>query len=312
MATRETTERVNTVIIGGGQAGLSTGYHLAARGVSFVILDDHARVGDVWRQRWDSLRLFTPARHAGLDGMPFPAPAFSFPSKDDMANYLETYARTFHLPMRLGVRVDRVSRVGRQFLVVAGSKRFEAENVVVAMAHYQRAHVPAFAAQLGSQIVQLHSLDYRNPAALAAGDVLIVGAGNSGADIAMELAARHRTYLAGPDTGHVPYKIDGLPARLGLSRLVLRVVFHRILSLATPIGRMVRPKLLRAAAPLIRVKPTDLEGGRRRARAAGRRREERPAAPRRRPRPRGRQRDLVHGLRSGLLLDRSAGVQCQR
>jgi putative flavoprotein involved in K+ transport len=258
MATLETTERVNTVIIGGGQAGLSTGYHLVKRGISFVIVDDHARVGDVWRQRWDSLRLFTPARHAGLDGMPFPAPAFSFPTKDEMANYLEAYARTFHLPMRLGLRVNRVSRLGRHFLVVAGDRRFEAENVVIAMAHYQRARVPAFAEQLRSQIVQLHSIDYRNPAALAAGDVLIAGAGNSGADIAMELALRHRIYLAGPDTGHVPFKVDGLAARLALSRLVLRVVFHRILSVANPIGRMVRPRVLRAAAPLIRVKPKDL------------------------------------------------------
>jgi putative flavoprotein involved in K+ transport len=191
--------------------------------------------------------------------MPFPAPGFSFPTKDDMANYLETYANTFKLPMRLGLRVDRLSKVGRQFLVVAGSKRFEAQNVVVAMAHYQRARVPAFADQLRSQIVQLHSVDYRNPRGLAAGEVLIVGAGNSGADIAMELAPRHHIYLAGPDTGHVPFKIDGLPARLALTRLVLRVLFHRILSLATPIGRLVRPKVLHGAAPLIRVKPKDLK-----------------------------------------------------
>src|SRR4051794_23408544 len=117
-------QRVNTVVIGGGQAGLSVGYHLKNRGVNFVILDDRARIGDVWRQRWDSLRLFTPARHAGLDGLPFPAPPFSFPTKDEMADYLETYARTFQLPVRSGVRVDRLSRVGDEFLVVAGDLRF--------------------------------------------------------------------------------------------------------------------------------------------------------------------------------------------
>ncbi len=258
MGNMYTTERLNTVIIGGGQAGLATGYHLARSGVPFVILDASARVGDAWRHRWDSLRLFTPARHAGLDGMPFPAPPFSFPTKDQMADYLETYARTFALPVRSGVRVDRLSRLGDRFLVVAGAHRFEAENVIVAMAQYQRPRVPPFAAELDPRIRQLHSLDYRNPAQLQAGDVLIVGAGNSGAEIALETAQGHRTWLAGRDTGHVPFRIDGLPARLVLLRLLLRVVFHRVLSIATPIGRKVRPRMLRRAAPLIRTRPADL------------------------------------------------------
>src|SRR5262249_51206351 len=103
--TSKQTERVNTIIIGGGQAGLSTGYHLAKHEIPFVILDGNARIGDTWRRRWDSLRLFTPARHAGLDGLPFPAPPFYFPTKDEMGDYLETYARTFSLPTRLGTRV---------------------------------------------------------------------------------------------------------------------------------------------------------------------------------------------------------------
>lgn len=258
MAITHATERLNTIIIGAGQAGLSAGYHLAKRGVSFVILDASARIGDVWRERWDSLRLFTPARHAGLDGLPFPAPSFSFPTKNQMADYLETYARTFALPVRSGVRVERVSRLGDRFLVVAGDQRFEADNVIVAMAHYQRPRVPAFASELSPAVVQLHSFDYRNQAQLQTGDVLVVGVGNSGADIAIETIADHRTWLAGPDTGHVPFRIDGLAARLVLSRLVLRVVFHRVLSIATPIGRKARPKLLHRAAPLIRVKPKAL------------------------------------------------------
>src|SRR5215467_13103116 len=104
-------EHVEVVVIGGGQAGLSVGYHLARRGVPFVILDAGARVGDVWRRRWDSLRLFTPARHAGLDGFPFPAAPFYFPTKNEMGDYLETYARTFKLPMRLDARVERLSRL---------------------------------------------------------------------------------------------------------------------------------------------------------------------------------------------------------
>lgn len=253
------TERVNTVVIGGGQAGLSVGYHLKQRGVEFVILDANARIGDVWRRRWDSLRLFTPARHAGLDGLPFPAPPFSFPTKDEMADYLEAYARHFALPVRLGVRVERLSRVGTKFLVVSGASRVEADHVVIAMAHYQRPRVPAFAADLALDIRQIHSFDYRNPSQLEPGAVLVVGAGNSGAEIAMEAAKAHTTWLAGPSTGHVPFSIDGLAARLGMTRLVLRVVFHRVLSLATPIGRRIRPKVLHRAAPLIRLKPRDLE-----------------------------------------------------
>jgi putative flavoprotein involved in K+ transport len=249
---------MNTVVIGGGQAGLSVGYHLSRHGIPFVILDANARVGDAWRRRWDSLRLFTPARASALDGMPFPAPPFSFPTKDAMADYLEAYATRFALPVRSGVRVDRLSRAGGKFLIVAGDARLEADNVVVAMGRHQRPRRPAFADDLRPDIVQLHSFEYRNPAQLRPGDVLIVGAGNSGAEIAVETIKRHRTVLAGRETGHVPFRVDGLAARLVLSRLVLRVVFHRVLSLATPIGRRVRPKMLHRAAPLIRTRPKDL------------------------------------------------------
>jgi len=259
MADTHTTERVNTVVIGAGQAGLSTGYHLARRGVRFVILDANERVGDVWRRRWDSLRLFTPARYAGLDGLPFPAAPFSFPTKNEMADYLEAYARRFALPVRSGMRVVRLSRLGDRFLVVAGTTRFEADNVVVAMAQYQERRVPPFASELDSTTVQFHSLEYRNPAQWQTGDVLITGAGNSGAEIAIEAArSGHRTWLAGPSTGQVPFRIDGRAARLGLYRLVLRVLFHRVLSIGTPIGRKIRPKVLRRAAPLIRTKSKNL------------------------------------------------------
>src|SRR5688572_12032815 len=122
--------RVQTVIIGGGQAGLSVGYHLARRGLEFVILDANRRVGDSWRKRWDSLRLFTPARFDGLDGMPFPAPPHSFPTKDEMADYLEAYAARFQLPVRNGVAVDRLWREGRRYIVKSGDVELEAEHVV--------------------------------------------------------------------------------------------------------------------------------------------------------------------------------------
>jgi putative flavoprotein involved in K+ transport len=252
-------ERVNTVVVGGGQAGVSVGYHLKRVGVPFVILDAGERIGDAWRHRWDSLRLFTPARFDGLDGMSFPAGPFSFPTKDEMADYLETYARKFALPVRLGVRVERVSRQGLRFLLVAGELRFDADNVIVAMGNFQRPSTPAFAADLDPKIQQLHSIDYRDPGQLRNGAVLIVGAGNSGAEIAAELVrASHKTWMAGPSTGNVPFRVDGRAARLGLTRFVFRVVFHRVLSVANPIGRKARPKMLHRAAPLIRVKPWDL------------------------------------------------------
>jgi putative flavoprotein involved in K+ transport len=258
MIERNATERVNTIVIGGGQAGLSVGYHLSRLGVPFVILDASSRIGDAWRNRWDSLRLFTPARHAGLDGMPFPAPPHSFPTKDEMGDYLESYARTFDLPVRSGARVDRLSRAGESFVVTAGDRRFEAANVVVAMAKYQQPRVPSFARDLSAEIVQLHSSAYRSPSQLRDGDVLVVGAGNSGAEIAMETVKTHRTILSGSESGHVPFRIEGLAARLILQWLVLRVVFHRVLTIRTPIGRRARPKMMHMAAPLIRVKPNDL------------------------------------------------------
>src|SRR5215203_6386467 len=125
------------VVIGGGQAGLSVGYELAQRDLPFVILDGNERIGDSWRKRWDSLRLFTPARYNALSGMPFPGPAHTFSTKDEVADYLEAYAAQFELPVRTGVRVDRLSRNGRGFVVEAGGLAFDAQNVVVAMASHQ-------------------------------------------------------------------------------------------------------------------------------------------------------------------------------
>jgi putative flavoprotein involved in K+ transport len=252
------TERIQTVVIGGGQAGLSVGYHLAQRGLPFVILDAGARVGDSWRGRWDSLRLFTPARFDGLDGMPFPARGQAFPTKDEMADYLAVYAARFQLPVRSGVRVDGLSRNGTGFIVTAGDRRLEAENVVVAMSNYQQPAVPPFASQLRRDIVQLHAKDYRNPSQLQDGDVLIVGAGNSGADIAMEVARTRRTWLSGRHPGHIPFRIEGFAARHLLVRLVLRVLFHHVLTVRTPLGRKARPTVLAKGGPLIRVKPKEL------------------------------------------------------
>jgi putative flavoprotein involved in K+ transport len=257
--TQSQTQRVQTLVIGGGQAGLSIGYHLRQRGLPFAILDASERIGDAWRNRWDSLRLFTPARFDGLDGMPFPAPAHSFPTKNEMADYLETYAARFDLPVSTGTHVDGLSRQGNRYVVTAGNRRFEAEHVVVAMARYQVDQVPQFARELDPRIVQFHSRDYRNLKQLKDGGVLIVGAGNSGAELALEIARKHRTWMSGRDTGHLPFRIGGLAARLFLARFVLRFVFHRVLTVKTPMGRAARPKILSQGGPLIRVRPEDLK-----------------------------------------------------
>ena len=252
-------ERIQTVVIGGGQAGLSVGYHLAKRGLPFVILEANGRIGDTWRRRWDSLRLFTPARFDGIPGLPFPADPNAFPTKDEMADYLEGYVKRFALPVRTSVQVDRLSRNGSQYLVTAGSHRYEAEHVVVAMATYQRSKVPSFAGELDPGVVQLHSSEYRNPAQLKKGPALIVGAGNSGSEIALDLTrAGHQVWMSGRNTGEIPFRIGGFAARHFLARLVLRFIFHRVLTTDTPVGRKARPKIISKGGPLIRVKARDL------------------------------------------------------
>jgi putative flavoprotein involved in K+ transport len=251
-------EHLETVIIGGGQAGLSVGRHLARRGRPFLILDANQRVGDAWRKRWDSLRLFTPARYDALAGMPFPAPAHSFPTKDEVADYLEAYATQFQLPVRTGVRVDRLWRDNGRFVIAAGDRRWQADNVVVAMSSFQVPRVPAFAPELDPGVIQLHAGNYRNPSQLQDGGVLVVGAGNSGAEIALEVAGRHPIWLAGKESGVVPFRIEGAAARFVFQPLLFRVVGHRVLTVDTPIGRKLRPRLISHAAPLVRVKPKDL------------------------------------------------------
>jgi putative flavoprotein involved in K+ transport len=257
MAQQSETESFDTIVIGGGQAGLATGYYLAQQMRDFVILDANQRTGDSWRNRWDSLRLFTPARIDGLPGMSFPAPGSTFITKDDMADYVEAYASHFDFPIRHGVKVDGLSRAGDRFLISSGDKRFVASNVVVAMSNCQVPWVPPSAAELDPDIVQIHSKEYKNPSQLKDGPVLVVGAGNSGADIAIEVVKNHSTLMSGKESGHIPFRIETFVARNLLLRLV-RFVGHRVITIKTPVGRKLRPKMLHMAPPLVRVKPKDL------------------------------------------------------
>jgi len=254
-------EVFDVIVIGGGQAGLSVGYHLLrAGGFRFLILDANERIGDSWRNRWDSLRLFTPARFNGLDGMPFPAPRHYFPSKDEMASYLESYAARFQLPVRTGVSVKRLFERDGRYVVSTGNQQLEARQVVVAMGKYQRPRIPEFAGALSGTIRQLHSSEYRNLSQLRpGGGALLVGAGNSGADIGLEAARSGlETWLAGQSPGEVPFRPEGFCGRNLLQPLVIGFVFHRLLTVETALGRKVRPSALHGAAPLIRVKTRDL------------------------------------------------------
>lgn len=270
MTARNSSTRIQTVVIGGGQAGLAVGYSLAKRGRSFLILDANEKVGDAWRNRWDSLRLFNPARYAGLPGMPFPARGDSFPTKEAMANYLELYAKRLQLPIQNNCRVEKLTKNGEQFVVTAGGQEFVCDNVIVAMSNYQKPKVPGFASELKPEIVQIHSNEYKNPSQLQEGDVLVVGGGNSAADIGLEVARTHATWMSGKESGFVPLPIESFLGRQILTRIV-RFIGHHVLSLGTPIGRKARPKMLGRTAPLVRVKPKDLAdaGVKRVSRVAG-------------------------------------------
>lgn len=258
MSTDGGPQQVETVVIGAGQAGLAVGYHLTRAGRSFVILDENPRVGDVWRNRWDSLRLFTPARYDGLPGMRFPAPPLTYPTKDQVADYFEEYAERFGLPICTGVRVDKVSHDGDGFVVASGPRRWRADNVVVATGASHTPRIPEFADDLDPTITQLHSTGYRNPEQLQDGDTLVVGAGNSGAEIALEVSRDHRTWLSGPDTGQEPTKAGTLPDRLLVP--LMWFMASRVLAVTNPIGRKVRDEFLDPprGIPLGRVRRTEI------------------------------------------------------
>jgi putative flavoprotein involved in K+ transport len=249
---------VETVVVGGSQAGLAVGYHLKQLGRPFVVLEAHGRVGDTWRSRWDSLRLFTTARYDGLPGMPFPARRSHYPTKDEVADYLESYAERFDLPVETGVGVDHVVRREKGFVVTAGGRTIRADNVVAATGAYHTPRVPDFAHELDAEIVQLHSTDYRNPAQLRPGDALVVGAANSGAEIAMDVVSGHRTWLSGRPVGQEPARAGSTADLLG--QPVMWFLANHVMTVGTPIGRRVRDRFLDPprGIPLGRIRNKDI------------------------------------------------------
>lgn len=253
------TEHFETVIIGAGQAGLATGYRLQQAGRPFVILDAESRVGDGWRAQWDSLRLYSPAQLDGLPGMPMQAPTWSFPTKDEFADFLESYAARFQLPVRLSTRVGGLTAApGRSgYLVSTDGGQLHADHVVVATGTFGRTpHVPAFADRLDPSILQLHSSEYRRPSQLPAGPVLVVGASHSGCDIAYELAATLPTTLAGRDIGQLPVPFSSPAAKALLPAMFF--VFGHVLTRRTPMGRRAMEEFRLHGGLRLRVQTKDL------------------------------------------------------
>lgn len=251
-------ERFDVVVIGGSQAGLAAGFHLSRYELRFVIIDAYDRIGDAWRTRWDSLRLFTPARFTRLPGMPFPGPGNAYPTKDEVADYLERYATTMSLPVRTGIEARQMTRVaGDAWTIEATGQTLIADAVIIATGGYQTPKIPAWATDLDPDVLQLHSLGYRNPAQFQPGPVLVVGASHSGAEIAIEAARNHQTMLVGRDTGQVPIRSDGRLDRL-VTPLIWFAVNH-VLTVDTPMGRKAKGQFRAHGFPLERTRRSDLK-----------------------------------------------------
>jgi len=201
---------VDVLVVGGGQAGLAASWYLSRAGVEHLVVDAERRVGDAWRRRWDSLELFSAAAYSALPGLPFPGDPQHFPGKDEVADYLEAYARTFELPVTLDTRVRSLDRADTGYRLDTARGSYQAGQVVVATGAYQQPAVAELAAKLRDEVVQLHSAAYRNPAQLAGEQVLVVGSANSGVGIAEDLAQSHQVHLSrGQHLPRLPRRLLG-------------------------------------------------------------------------------------------------------
>jgi putative flavoprotein involved in K+ transport len=203
-------EPLDVLVIGAGQAGLALAWHLNRSHTRYLVVDAGPEVGHSWRSRWDSLRLFTPSQYDGLPGTPFPAPVDSYPGKEQVADYLRSYAETHALPILTGTRVERLRPTAEGFEAFTSQGVLRARQVVIATGPFQRPHVPALAAAFDQNLPQIHSADYRRPDRLPGDTMLVVGGGNSGLQIAEELNRSRRVVLAiGSQPPVLPQRILG-------------------------------------------------------------------------------------------------------
>jgi putative flavoprotein involved in K+ transport len=193
---RPTADRLDVVVVGAGQAGLAMGYFLARLSRPFVIVERADSIGAAWRERWESLTLFTPRRYSGLPGLPFPGQPDGYPTRDEVTAYLELYADTFDLPIELNSNVRRLTSDERRFLLEVDGRTIRTDQVIVATGPFQAPYVPQVADHLAPGIFQTHSIGYRKPSDVRPGTVLVVGGGNTGFQIAKELAGTHQVYLS--------------------------------------------------------------------------------------------------------------------
>ncbi|WP_353815899.1 flavin-containing monooxygenase [Agromyces sp. SYSU T00266] len=250
-------EQHDTVVVGGGQAGLTIGAELARLGRDQVILDAQERVGQAWRRRWDSLRLNTPAKYDALPGLAIGDDPFAFPTKDEFADYLERYAAATALPIVTGARVTVLERLDDHYvLTTAGGRRFAAANVVIATGPHQVPRLPSFAGRLAPHIVSLHSDRYRNPGQLAPGRVLVVGFGNSASEIALDVSRSHETWISGRPSGELPIRHGRAAARFAFP--VVRFFGLHVATADSPLGRRILAHQNGRAEPLIRVRRREL------------------------------------------------------
>jgi putative flavoprotein involved in K+ transport len=213
-------ENIHTLIIGGGQAGLSLSYYLSQHGLEHLVLEAALQAGSAWRKRWDSFTLVTPNWQTRLPGAEYQGPLpDGFMPRDEVIVYLEHYVQYFHLPVRYGLRAHRVKQQNGRYQIVSESGTFSARNVVVATGLFQKPRVPAFAAQLPSFVLQLTSEDYRKPELLPEGAVLVVGSAQSGCQIAEELyQSGRKVYLCVGSAGRVPRRYRGKDSSYWLTK----------------------------------------------------------------------------------------------